>query len=455
MEYLFDPAFYAQEIADAEHWLEQNAVALSIATLAQALVIGLAFLVARSAATRGRALLARSGSGRSEPQIAHLIQALQSLATPILWLLVLWLLVLPASTAGLPFRLMRTVASLLTAWVAIRLTVSLVHDPIWSRFVAVVVWAIAALSILGLLAPTMGALDSVAITLSNLRISALTVMEAVLSLALLLWIATVVGRVLERRITASTNLTPSLQVLIVKLVKIVLGVIAVLVALRAVGIDLTAFTVLTGAIGVGIGFGLQKIIANFVSGITILLDKSIKPGDVLVVGNTHGQVNSLGARYVSVITRDGTEFLIPNETLVTEQVVNWSYSSNQVRLKVPIGISYRSDVRRAIALCLESAAEVERILKQPRPVCLLMGFGDSSVDLELRFWIHDPMSGVSNVKSEVLLHIWDRFHANDIEIPFPQRDLHLKAPLEVTVRGAGEAQNARMAGCKLEDTPNR
>jgi len=314
-----------------------------------------------------------------------------------------------------------------------------VRDPLWARFIALVVWTIAALSIVGLLTPTMAALNGVALTLGNLRISVLTVVEAVLSLAVLLWIATVVGRVLERRITASNNLTPSLQVLIVKLLKIVLAVIAVLIALQAVGIDLTTFTVLTGAIGVGIGFGLQKIVSNFVSGIIILLDKSIKPGDVLVVGNTYGRVNSLGARFVSVITRDGTEFLIPNETLVTEHVVNWSYSSNQVRLKVPIGIAYRSDVRRAIALCLESADEVERVLKQPKPVCLLMGFGDSTVDLELRFWILDPMSGVSNVKSEVLLHIWDRFHANDIELPFPQRDLHIKTPLEVTMRGVDDA----------------
>jgi small-conductance mechanosensitive channel len=268
------------------------------------------------------------------------------------------------------------------------------------------------------------------------------VVEAVLSLALLLWIATLVGRVLERRITATTNLTPSLQVLIVKLLKIVLTVIAVFVALRTVGIDLTAFAVLTGAIGVGIGFGLQKLVSNFVSGITILLDKSIKPGDVLVVGNTYGRVHSLGARYVSIITRDGAEFLIPNENLVTQEVISWSYSSEQVRLKLPIGISYSSDVRRAIALCLESANVVERVLKQPAPVCLLMGFGNNSVDLELRIWIQDPMNGVSSVKSEVLLHIWDRFHANDIEIPFPQRDLHIKPPMEVTVRHVDGAQKA-------------
>ena len=221
-----------------------------------------------------------------------------------------------------------------------------------------------------------------------------------------------------------------------------LVVIAVFMALRSVGIDLTTFAVLTGTIGVGIGFGLQKLVSNFVSGITILLDKSIKPGDVLAVGNTYGRVHSLGARYVSVITRDGTEFLIPNEDLVTQQVVNWSYSTEQVRLKVPIGISYNSDVRRAIALCLESASMVERVLKQPAPVCPLVGFGDNSIHLELRFWIQDPMNGVTNVKSEVLLHVWDRFRANNIEFPFPQRDLHVKTPLEVTVRGVESPRKA-------------
>ncbi len=442
MEKLFDPGFYAQEIAAAQLWLVENALALSVATLVQAVVVGLAFLAARTAAPRGRALLARPSDGRFEPQITRLARALQPLVLPIMWLLILWLMVLLASGAGLPFQLMKTVVSLLTAWVAIRVTASLVREPLWSRFVTIIVWVIAALSILNLLAPTMATLDSVAITLGGLRISALTVVKAVLSLALLLWIATLVGHVLERRITAAPSLTPSLRVLIIKLLKIVLVVIAVFVALRTVGIDLTAFAVLTGAIGVGIGFGLQKMVSNFVSGITILLDKSIKPGDVLVVGETYGRVHSLGARYVSVITRDGTEFLIPNEDLVTRQVINWSYSSEQVRLKLSIGISYNSDVRRAIALCLEAASVVERVLKQPAPVCLLMGFGDNSVHLELRFWIQDPMNGVSNVKSEVLLRIWDHFHANDIEIPFPQRDLHIKKPVEVTVRGAEIARKA-------------
>ena len=434
MERLFDQQFYRDHIETARSWLEANALALSVATLAQILVIGLAYLAARAAAPRVRRVFAGVNRGRFEPQLARIGRALSPLALPILWLILLWLAVLIEAGAGLPFQVMKPVVSLLTAWVVIRFVSALVRDPVWSRFVAIAVWVIAALSILDLLAPTMTVLDSAAVTMGGLRISALTVVKAVLSLAVLLWLATLAGRILERRVTAATNLTPSVKVLITNLLKIVLTLMAIVVALRVVGIDLTAFAVLTGAIGVGIGFGLQKMVSNFVSGITILLDKSIKPGDVLVVGDSYGRVQSLGARYASLITRDGVEFLIPNEDLVTQQVINWSYSSDNVRLKVPVGIDYGANVRQAIALCVEAAHQVERVLKHPAPVCLLKGFGDNSVDLELRFWIHDPMNGVSNVKSDVLLHIWDSFHANRIAFPFPQRDLHITTPVEVRVR---------------------
>jgi len=224
-----------------------------------------------------------------------------------------------------------------------------------------------------------------------------------------------------------TGLSPSMRVLFGKLTHTVLVALAVLAGLNAVGVDLTALTVLGGAIGLGLGFGLQKVISNFVSGIILLADRSIKPGDVIVVGNTYGWVKQLSARYVSLVTRDGKEHLVPNELLITERVENWSYSDNNVRVRVPIGISYNSDVRRAIELVLEAAGESPRVLKSPSPNCLLTGFGDSSVDLELRLWINDPEEGVGNVQSDVLLRVWDKFHENGIEIPFPQRDVHIKS----------------------------
>ncbi len=190
---------------------------------------------------------------------------------------------------------------------------------------------------------------------------------------------------------------------------------------------------LGGAIGVGIGFGLQKIFSNLISGFILLLDKSIKPGDTIIVEGSYGRVDTLSARYVSVITRDGIEHLVPNEEMIVNRVENWSYSHNNVRLRIPVGVHYNSNVRKAIELCLQAADETERVLKSPKPACLLKGFGDSSVDLEIRIWVRDPMNGCSNVKSQVLLSVWDKFHEHNIEIPYPQRDLHLRSVSESTV----------------------
>jgi small-conductance mechanosensitive channel len=164
-----------------------------------------------------------------------------------------------------------------------------------------------------------------------------------------------------------------------------------------------------------------------VSGVILLLDKSIKPGDTIGIAGTYGWIQSLGARYVSVVTRDGIEHLIPNEELIISRVENWSFTNDRVRLKIPVGISYRSNVRKAIELCIEAAQTTERVLRKPAPICLVKGFGDNSVNLEIRFWITDPQQGVSNVESEILLGVWDRFHEHNIQIPFPQRDLHIKS----------------------------
>jgi small-conductance mechanosensitive channel len=434
MAELFVLKTYEDYLEGARGWFVENAVSLGLSGVAQILVVGLTFLAARQGAARLQLLLERVAKGRRyEQQLRRIAAALEPLTLPIIWLVLQWLSLLIAAQARLPHQVIKSVASLITAWVVIRLTTTLVRDRTWSRFIAIAAWTIAALNILNLLDPTTDLLDGIALTLGSLRISALTIIKAVLSLAVLLWLATVASRVLERRITTLPNLTPSLQVLLSKLLKIVFIVIAVVVALNSVGIDLTAFAVFTGAVGVGVGFGLQKAISNFVSGVMLLLDRSVKPGDVISVGQTYGWVSSLGARYVSVVTRDGTEYLIPNEDLITHQVVNWSYSSNQVRLRIPIGVSYNADVRQARALCLEAAAETPRVLAEPPPVCLLLGFAESAIDLELRVWIHDPKNGVGNVKSDVLLLVWDKFHAHGIEFPYPQRDLHLKTPMEIKV----------------------
>ncbi len=415
-----------------EIWLAEYVFVVS--NLIQVLVIAVAFVGARFAAPSIKAWFESLAQRRKlEKGARQLARITAPLTLPLVWLVIQWISVLIAVQAAAPHHLIQIAVSLLTAWVIIRLASQLVRDPTWSRMIAATAWVVAALSILGLLDETVELLDSMALQLGGLRISVLLVLKGMLSLALLLWLATLCSRLLEKRISSLPNLTPSVQVLFSKLLKIVLITIAIIAALRSVGIDLTAFAVLSGAIGVGIGFGLQKAVSNLISGVMLLLDKSIKPGDVIAVGGTYGWVSSLGARYVSVVTRDGIEHLLPNEDLITKGVENWSFSNNVVRLKIPIGVSYKSDIRKVIALCLEAADEVQRIVGDPKPACLLKGFGDSSVDLELRIWIEDPANGVSNVKSEVLLLVWDKFHENDIEIPFPQRDLHLKPPADVSV----------------------
>jgi len=407
-------------------WIATEVLVFS--TLIQAIVVVLALLVALAFARPLRAWMdgaLERHAGREYR--AKTLRAVHLVAVPLLWLGCLWIGVFVARGAEWPLHLLKSVGSLLTAWVLIRLTSQLVRDKFWARFAAVTLWTVAALNIVDLLEPTLELMDSLAVNIGSLRLSLLTFVKGLLSLLVLVWAASVISGVLERRFQRSPNLTPSVQVLLGKLTRATLIIMAILVAVKSVGIDLTAFTVFSGALGVGIGFGLQKIIANLVSGVILLMEKSIKPGDVIAVDGTYGSIESFGARYASVVTRDGSEYLIPNEDLITQRVENWSHRDDLLRLRIPVGVSYRADVHLAMQLCLEAASEVERVLPEPKSVCLMKGFGDSSVDLELRFWIRDPQNGVSNIKSQILLLIWDKFHEHGIEIPFPQRDLHLRS----------------------------
>ena len=199
-----------------------------------------------------------------------------------------------------------------------------------------------------------------------------------------------------------------------------------------VGVDLTGLAVLSGAIGVGLGFGLQKVVSNLVSGVIILLDKSIKPGDVISLGETFGWIRELRARFVSVVTRDGREFLIPNEDFITTQVVNWSFSDRFVRLDVDFGVSYDSDPHEVTRLAIEAASSVDRVVSdRKKPVCWMTEFGDSSINFKLRFWIIDPQDGLTNVRGKVLLALWDTFNEHGIKIPYPHREVIVKTPVNV------------------------
>jgi small-conductance mechanosensitive channel len=422
--------FFKQEylqafVIEVRQWFMQRVLALD--TLAQVLIIAVSFALAWYLAPRVRPWLSAKIE-RFEVRLLskRAVLAVTVLFLPIISLIILWASVLLMAAADWPHDVIDVVVSLLTAWVIVRLSSQIILDPSWARFVAVFAWTLVALHILGLLTPILALLDSIAITLGTLRVSAQGLIKGSLFLIVLVWVAIAVSRMLDARLSSSTTLTPVVQALFSKLLKIGLITVAVLMAVTTMGIDLTVLAVFGGALGVGIGLGMQRVVANLFSGVLLLLDRSIKPGDIIAIGDSFGWVNFLGARYVSVVTRDGVEHLIPNEELVTQRVENWSHSNRLVRLKIPLGVHYKSDLPQAIALCVEAAQENERVLRNPDAKCLLNGFGDSSVDLEIRIWINDPQNGVSNLKSDVLLRVWHKFHEHGVEIPYPQRDLHLR-----------------------------
>ena len=281
-------------------------------------------------------------------------------------------------------------------------------------------------------------LQGVDFQLGKVHFSLLQVNRAFFLLLALYWVSKNLRIFFHFWLSIKSGLTSAVQILLYRLGSILLVSACVVIVLHYLGLDLTVFALFGGALGLGLGFGLQKIFANLVSGFILLGDKSIKPGDVIQLGDKYGWINFLGSRYVSVVTRDGIEHLIPNENLITSEVINWSYSNNLLRFTVPVGVSYGSDLEKARELMLESAAVTKRVLKDPGPDCLLSGFGDNAVNLELGVWINDPQNGLASVKSDLFWGIWKRFQEHGIEMPYPQRDVHLKSVPEAMLRTGSE-----------------
>jgi small-conductance mechanosensitive channel len=288
-------------------------------------------------------------------------------------------------------------------------------------------------------------LDAMALSIGNMRISVwdgLVVIGVIFFVLALAWLATrLCGSLLKRL----TKLDDTQRLLSEKITTIVIWAAAFFLGIDLLGIDLTALAFFGGAFGLAIGFGLQKTFGNLISGILLLMDKSIKPGDVISVTDSAGnegvgQIRKIGIRAISVITRDQTEYLIPNENLMINQVINWSYSSRDVRVRAPVGVSYGSDLNHVEKLLYQAVEETDRILSHPKPRVNLMGFGDSSVDFEVRFWIQDPEGGLANIRSDVYKRIWNLFQENDIEIPFPQRDLNIRGSAQLDQLVAAVAQ---------------
>ena len=384
----------------------------------------------------------RSREGWSKWQLRVVVQVKRRLG--LMWFALL---------AGLLYQVMQNVtwpsrsyliglaATLAAIYVGIAFAARLVRNRPLRRMVTWGLWIYATLYMLNVADNVAVFLDDVALTIGEFRLSVLTVLTALVVVGALLTMARLVSTTTAATIRKNEDISPSMQVLAVKGVQILLYGLAFFIGVRAVGIDLTGLAVLSGAIGVGLGFGLQKVVSNLVSGVIILLDKSIKPGDVISLGETFGWIQTLGARYASVVTRDGKEYLIPNEDLITGQVVNWSHSNDFVRLDIYFGTAYSDDPHVVRKLAVDAAKGVDRVLSYKAPVCHIVGFGDSSVDYILRFWIKDPTGGLTNIRGNVYLALWDAFKENDISIPFPQREVKIIEDSQLALSRAAATQN--------------
>jgi small-conductance mechanosensitive channel len=318
-------------------------------------------------------------------------------------------------------------AGLATALLVWTLTRAL-RLPRWAAMV------LAGASFLALLTQAVDGLRSLASILEgvNMRVGGrsftlLDIAQLGISLLVLAAVIRLARRIISHSIARTHRLDSAQKVLAQKLAGVAILAAAFLIGIDLVGIDLTALAVFSGAVGLAIGFGLQKTFGNLIAGIILLLDRSIKPGDVISVGDSFGAISKIGVRAVSIVTREGKEHLIPNENLMTQEVVNWSYSDTDVRIHIPVGVSYDCDLALAQKLMIEAGKQPARVLRSPSPAVWLKGFGDSSVDHEILVWISDPEAGVGNVQSEVLNALWRLFKEHGIEIPFPQRDLHIRS----------------------------
>ena len=294
---------------------------------------------------------------------------------------------------------------------------------------------------IGGLEPITDALDQVGFSAAGRRFSLLTLIQMLVILVAIYAVVKLLNRLAVQAIRRARGLDATQQLLGQKLAAVAILVAAFFIGIDLLGIDLTALAVFSGAFGLAVGFGLQKTFGNLIAGIILLMDRSIKPGDVIVVGESFGHVNKIGVRAVSIITRDGKEHLIPNENLMTQEVENWSYSSRDVRLHIPVGVAYDCDLPFVQQLMIQAAKESSRVLNQPEPRIWLRAFGESAIDHEILVWISDPELGVGSVQSEILNRLWRLFKENNIVVPYPQRDLHVRdwpsPPVQAPPLGSG------------------
>lgn len=417
-----DPAQWGERMAEwaQAHLLTQAA----LAQLALALLIFLGVWgLVRSLRLSGEAL-PRTG-WRADKLIEPLLLELRHCA----WAGISGLLLLMADAAARHFKLPHQVLSISVsaslAWVLAHAAGALIKSRFLGRMVALVVWLAAVLHALGVVNQALELLEELGFAVGKSHVSLLLLLKGVALFVVLMQAARLLASIADDKLTQADGLSPSAQVLFAKGARFGLYALAVTITLSSVGVDLTSLTVFSGAVGVGIGFGLQKIFGNLVSGVILLLDKSLKPGDVIEVSGVQGRIAQINARYSAIETLDGKAYLVPNENLITNPVINLSYSNSRLLLRAEVGVGYDGDPRKAMALMERAAASIPRVLADPPPRAVITAFADSSVNLAVSFWIEDPQSGTGNVRGAVLLAIWDAFLEHGVSIPFPQREVRV------------------------------
>lgn len=433
-------AFTYLEKIGSQAWEYLSQQVFSWGMAAQLAAIGGALVVAYKVSGSMRTWLTRQQvQYATHPEAGGELAILLDFGKVIDSFLAFFLLTIAYSIAGhfrWPRNELYVAGIIMIALTLTRLFTDKMENRVGARILAIAIWTYASLYIFQLREPWLHFLRSVGFQIGETHFSLYLIQQALFLLLALYWVSKNLHILFHFWLTVKSGLTPAAQILLHRLGSIFLFTACVVIVLHFLGLDLTVFALFSGALGLGLGlgFGLQKIFANLVSGFILLADKSIKPGDVIQLQNTYGWINFLGSRYVSVVTRDGIEHLIPNENLITGEVINWSYSEDLVRLRVPVGVAYGSDLEKARELILAAAADTPRILKEPQPICLLTGFGDNAINLEARVWINDPQHGLGSVKSALLWGIWQRFQEHGIEMPYPQRDVHLKSIPDTLLR---------------------
>ncbi len=431
-----------QLIAD---WVEKQF--FSLTALWQVLIVLGAFLLGYLISRYPASQLVKLASNLGNPSfLFRIYSSLAKVMWPIISVTFLWIAIAVFDHFQLPNGGLRVVASLLNAWIIVRIATANMEEGFWQSLIAITAWTIAALYILRLIGPVSSALDNAAYKFGDIRISLLSVLTSIFIACVALWLGRIVGDAAQSQLKGSKTLTPSMAGLLGQVIKVALMGMAIVIALNAAGINLTALAVFSGALGVGIGFGLQAVFSNFVSGVIILFEKSIKVGDFIELSSgVTGQVKEINIRSTLVTTNDNVDILVPNEEFIKAQVINWTLKETARRIRVKFGVAYGSDKEIVKKAALEAAANVEWTFDDGasrKPQVWLTGFGDSALDFELVVWLQDnAVHRPAKVQADYYWHLHTALEKYKLEIPFPQRDVNFRnsAPVRVQIEPSSEA----------------